>query len=225
MALRQEIVEGGFKPGEKLSESRLAEHYGVSRTPVREAIKQLELEQFVTVERRRGTFVRVMTVPEVLDLYEVREALEGMAARLCAQRADNTLLSRLDGILRRMEVMVGEDDRSAYLACDLELHAAIFEGANNLRLLEQYGLLTIHMQRDLLGHIVTGIAGRMARSMSEHGDLVQAITLRSADEAESRMRSHVISGRQELASSMALTHAAPAKQRVARGRHLDHLVE
>lgn len=203
-AIRQEIISGGLRPGQKLSESRLAERYGVSRTPVREAIKQLEIEDFVSVERRRGTFVKAMSLSDAMDLYEVREGLEGVAARLCAQRADNTLVAQLDEITRQMADLVAADDRSAYLDADRELHALIFSGANNRRLQEHYRMLTTHMQRDVLGGIVTSVEGRMARSLAEHNRIVRAIAVRDDAGAESEMRAHVLTGRQELASSMSV---------------------
>jgi DNA-binding GntR family transcriptional regulator len=201
-AIRQEIISGGLQPGQKLSESRLAERYGVSRTPVREAIKQLEIEDFVSVERRRGTFVKSLSMSDAMDLYEVREGLEGIAARLCAQRADNSLITDLDAITRQMDDLVLRDDRQAYLDADRELHALIFSGAKNRRLEDHYRMLTAHMQRDVLGGIVTAVEGRMARSLAEHTRIVRAIAVRDSAEAEGEMRTHVRTGREELAASM-----------------------
>lgn len=201
-AIRQEIISGGMRPGEKLSESRLAERYGVSRTPVREAIKQLEIEDFVSVERRRGTFVKAMSLSDAMDLYEVREGLEGVAARLCAQRAENLLVAQLDEITRQMADMVAEQNRVAYLEADREFHALIFTGARNRRLQEHYRMLTTHMQRDVLGGIVTAVEGRMARSLAEHTKIARAIALRDPADAEEQMRAHVLTGQRELASSM-----------------------
>jgi DNA-binding GntR family transcriptional regulator len=94
--LRQEIASGIIAFGEKLSEARLAQRFGVSRMPVREALKELEASGFVAIEHRRGTFVRRLSRPEILDLYEVREAVECMAARLCANRANNEIVAMLD---------------------------------------------------------------------------------------------------------------------------------
>src|SRR6202789_2779630 len=97
--LRQEIASGVIPFGEKLSEARLAQRFGVSRMPVREALQELEASGFVSIEHRRGTFVRRLSRPEILDLYEVREAVEGMAARLCANRASNEIIALLDEVM------------------------------------------------------------------------------------------------------------------------------
>lgn len=201
-SLRQEIIDGDLVPGQKVSESKLAARYGVSRTPVREAIKQLEIENLVTVERRRGTFVKRLSIRDVMDLYEVREGLEMIAAKLCAQRADNRIISELDVVLDDMESLVRAGDREQYLERDRALHTLIFDGANNPRLVDHYQLLTNHIARDVLGTIVTGVEGRMARSLAEHRKIVQAITLRDGASAERHMREHVQTGRDELAASM-----------------------
>ena len=120
--LRAEIVSGQIPPGVKLSEARLAERFGVSRMPVRDALKELESAGFVTIEQRRGTFVRGMSRSEILDLYEVREAVEGMAARLCAHRANNDLLAKLDEAIETMSRQVKVLDMDGYSRTDERFH-------------------------------------------------------------------------------------------------------
>jgi DNA-binding GntR family transcriptional regulator len=201
-ALRVDIVNGTLMPGQKLSESRLAEMYGVGRTPVREAIKQLEAEKLVSVERRRGTFVKRLTPRDVMDLLEVRQAIEALAAALCAQRATGAQVAELDAILDRMEPAVRAGDQRTYLACDDELHRAIFESSGNPRLVDHYNLLLNQMQRDVLAKIVSGVEGRMDRSLAEHKAIIRAISVRDPQGAEAAMRVHVRAGRHELGASI-----------------------
>jgi DNA-binding GntR family transcriptional regulator len=196
--LRDEIASGTLAPGEKLSEARLAERFGVSRMPVREALKELETAGFVSVERRRGTFVKSLSRHQILDLYEVREAVEGMASRLCANRANNELLSQIDEVMATMTHQVETLDADGYSRSDARLHELIAEGASNERLLEHYRLLVQHLHRGFLSSIVTRRQGRMDRSLAEHRVLVQAIHAHDADAAEAAMREHVQSGRLEL---------------------------
>ncbi|HEY9266467.1 MAG TPA: GntR family transcriptional regulator [Microbacterium sp.] len=204
--LRMEIVQGTLAPGTKLSEGRLAERFGTSRMPVREALQMLARADFVIVEQRRGTFVRGVSQREIVDLYEVREALEGMAARLCATRASEELLDRLDMLMQRMASAVAADDSAAYIEADEQMHGLIFEGSANSRLMDQYRLLSDHLHRNYLSTVVTRRPGRLSRSMSEHQIVVEAVRMRDADSAERAMRHHVTQGRQELAQQMMQTN-------------------
>jgi DNA-binding GntR family transcriptional regulator len=196
--LRAEIVSGQIPPGMKLSEARLAERFGVSRMPVRDALKELESAGFVTIEQRRGTFVRGMSRSEILDLFEVREAVEGMAARLCAHRANNDLLAKLDEVIETMSRQVEVADMDGYSQTDERFHELILSGASNERLSDHYRLLVQHLHRGLLSSIVTRRAGRMERSLAEHAEIMRALHAHDPRGAEDAMRNHVQRGRLEL---------------------------
>lgn len=196
--LRSDIVTGEIPPGERLSEARLATRFGVSRMPVREALKELEGEGFVAIEERRGTFVRSVSRSEILDLFEVREAVEGMAARLCAGRVNNALLSQIDQTISDMAEHVRVADMDGYSRTDAEFHRLIVTGASNERLSDHYQLLIHNLHRGLLSSIVTRREGRMERSLTEHREIVRALHAHDSDEAETSMREHVRRGRLEL---------------------------
>ncbi|MGW3955583.1 GntR family transcriptional regulator [Streptomyces sp. NPDC004752] len=202
--LRQDIVSGAIAYGEKLSEARLAQRFGVSRMPVREALKELEGAGFVTIERRRGTFVKRLSRHEILDLFEVREAVEGMAARLCANRANNEIVARLDETMIALAAAVAAGDNDGYSATDERLHELIAEGAGNDRLTDHYRLLVQQLHRGLLSSIVTRRTGRMERSLAEHQAIIKAIRTHDADAAEQAMRAHVQQGRLELADEVSV---------------------
>jgi DNA-binding GntR family transcriptional regulator len=206
--LRAEIVSGQIPPGEKLSEARLAERFGVSRMPVRDALKELESAGFVTVEQRRGTFVRGMSRSEILDLFEVREAVEGMAARLCAHRANNDLLAKLDEAIETMSRQVKVLDMDGYSRTDERLHELILSGASNERLSDHYRLLVQHLHRGLLSSIVTRREGRMERSLAEHVEIMRALHAHDAQGAEDAMRNHVQRGRLELQDEISVKFGA-----------------
>ena len=200
--LRQEIASGVLAFGEKLSEARLAQRFGVSRMPVREALKELEASGFVAIEHRRGTFVRRLSRPEILDLYEVREAVECMAARLCANRASNEIVALLDEVMVAMAEAVERCDADGYSATDERLHELIMQGAGNSPLADYYRHLKQQLHRGLLSLIVTRREGRMERSLAEHRAIVSAIQARDAQAAETAMRTHVQQGRLELAAEV-----------------------
>jgi DNA-binding GntR family transcriptional regulator len=200
--LRQEIASGTIAFGEKLSEARLAQRFGVSRMPVREALKELEAAGFVAIEHRRGTFVRRLSRREILDLYEVREAVECMAARLCAGRATNEVVALIDEVMLAMGGAVRNGDADGYIATDERLHELIMQGAGNAPLADYYRLLVQQLHRGLLSSIVTRREGRMERSLAEHEAIVGAIRARDAQAAEAAMRAHVQQGRLELADEV-----------------------
>src|SRR5580704_10440307 len=125
--LREDIASGTIALGEKLSEARLAQRFGVSRMPVREALKELEAAGFVAIEHRRGTFVRRLSRPEILDLYEVREAVECMAARLCANRGSNEIIVLLGEVMFAMADAAERGDGEGYSAIDERLHELIMQ--------------------------------------------------------------------------------------------------
>jgi DNA-binding GntR family transcriptional regulator len=200
--LRQEIASGMIPFGEKLSEARLAQRFGVSRMPVREALKELEASGFVAIEHRKGTFVRRLSRPEILDLYEVREAVECMAARLCANRGSNEIVVLLGEAMFAMADAAGRGDADGYSANDERLHELIMQGAGNAPLADYYRLLKQQMRRGLLSSIVTRREGRMERSLAEHRAIVGAIRARDAQAAEAAMRTHVQQGRLELADEV-----------------------
>ena len=206
--LRAQIVSGQIPPGEKLSEARLAERFGVSRMPVRDALKELESAGFVTIEQRRGTFVRGMSRSEILDLFEVREAVEGMAARLCAHRANNDLLATLDEVIETMSRQVEVADMDGYSQTDERFHELILSGASNERLSDHYRLLVQHLHRGLLSSIVTRRAGRMERSLAEHAEIMRALHAHDPRGAEDAMRNHVQRGRLELQDEVSVKFGA-----------------
>jgi DNA-binding GntR family transcriptional regulator len=200
--LRQEIASGTIAFGEKLSEARLAQRFGVSRMPVREALKELEAAGFVAIEHRRGTFVRQLSRPEILDLFEVREAVECMAARLCADRATNDIVAQLDEVMLAMGDAVQGGNADGFVGTDERLHELIMRGAGNAPLADYYRLLVQQLHRGLLSSIVTRREGRMERSLAEHEAIVGAIRARDAQAAEAAMRAHVQQGRLELADEV-----------------------
>ena len=109
-AIREAIVDGTLEPGERLMEAQLAEDLGVSRTPVREAIRQLELAGFVVMIPRRGAYVADISIKDVADVFEIRGALEALAASLAAERASEEEIEQLERLLVEIGKSVEERD-------------------------------------------------------------------------------------------------------------------
>ena len=134
--LRKEILEGELRPGERLMELHLADRLGVSRTPIREAIRMLELEGLVVMVPRRGAFVAEIREKGLIEVLEVRRALEELAAELAAQRITEEQLKGLAAAAEHFEKMIGQDDSNEMARADEEFHYLILEATDNQRLIQ-----------------------------------------------------------------------------------------
>ena len=204
--LRELVLGDGYAPGTALSEVRLAEHFEVSRTPVREALKQLQVEGLVEIRPKVGTFVRRITRREIVEMFQVKEVLEGMAARLMAQRGRVPELDQLEANLDSSESATKRGDTAAYAALVHEFHSTIVRGSDNHKLVEHYtGLMNqLSYHRMVLRSVQH--PGRLSRSCAEHRRIVELITQKDGVGAELAMRDHVsASAREVLADSVEST--------------------
>jgi DNA-binding GntR family transcriptional regulator len=188
LALRQGILQGDLAPGERLRSDALANDLKVSRTPVREALRKLEAEGLV--ERSgSGLIVREFSDKDLTELFYVREALEGMAARLAAENATPNEIGEIRELLDDMETVRQRGDIAALRPLTGEFHRLVGRAAHNGRLLQSLESLLEHtrqMQTSTLLHI----EGRPVAALKEHGELIAAIEARDADRAEKLARSH-----------------------------------
>lgn len=189
--LRKDIVEGAVPPGSKLSETELATRYAVSRAVVREAINRLETCHLV--ERRANVGARVVTLtPEKLvSLYQVRESLEGMAARLAADNMTDDEIADLQALLAAHLQTVQAGETYYQEAGDVDFHYRIILGSKNEHLITILIEGIYHLIR--MYRVQLGMAGpRVTTAFDEHKSIVQAIANRDAELAEILMRRHIL---------------------------------
>ena len=134
--LKNAIIAGDLKPGERLMEIAIADQLGVSRTPVREAIRKLEKEQFIEMLPRKGAYVASTSLKDMLDVLEVRKLLEGFATELAAKRMTSEGLVELLGIHKAFLKALEDNDTELMVRYDNEFHEKIFEASDNLKLIE-----------------------------------------------------------------------------------------
>jgi len=186
--LRDAIIEGLLEPQERLSEEQLAQHFAVSRTPVREALLRLEAEQLATRIGRRGLVVRRISAGEVLEVYAVRETLDGFAARLAASVASPPEIARLRWINNRLRSALVERDHRQIVALNIQFHEALVESGHN-------GLLCQFAKQvhDRVRRFPRMLAypGQTELAVSEHDRIVDAIESRDAEGAERFAREHI----------------------------------
>ncbi|MCL5263679.1 MAG: GntR family transcriptional regulator [Chloroflexi bacterium] len=196
--LKAAILDGTISPGQRLTEEGLAAQLGVSRTPVREAIKRLEAEGHLKVVPRRGIIVPRVTAEQVDELCAVREAMEGLAARLAAERVQAQEIARLRYLLDQMASLYEKGDVPALVRANLDFHITICKAARNALLLQMYGRLVDMLQILTLRLNLL----RQDQSFPEHRAIFLAIEARDPAEAERLARLHVIRGRDFYLSNL-----------------------
>ena len=142
--LRSAILEGKLKSGQRLMEVQLAEQLGVSRTPVREAIRKLELEGLVVMLPRKGAYVANISVKDLMDVLEIRASLEGLGASLAAERRNDEDIKNLEELEVEFEEAVRTQNIDMLLKKDIEFHECIFKAANNKKLEKMINTLWDH---------------------------------------------------------------------------------
>ncbi|MEO4042128.1 GntR family transcriptional regulator [Hoeflea sp. CAU 1731] len=196
--IRSRIARGVYIPGSALSEAALAEEFEVSRTPIREALKQLQAEGLVVVRPRVGTFVFAPTRLEVNELFEVKEILEGAAARLFANRGNIPELELLKENVRKSEHAVANQDLDQYVELVHEYHDLIMRGAGNSKLMHLYHTLMNQLLHSQFVHLTVRSSGRAPQSDHEHHSILEVIEARDGNTAERLMRDHVRASHQAL---------------------------
>ena len=186
-SLREAIRRGILKPGERIMEIQLAEELGVSRTPVREAIRKLELEGYVVMMPRRGTYVANMSIRDINEIFEIRTSLESLSNGLAAEHITDEELEHLQRLLVIIGGYIKEGNMEKIVETDIEFHDLMYHAARNQRLV---GIIS--NLRDQLTRFRTlsmSHPGRLEATLEEHKAIVEAIAngdRRSASKAAER---------------------------------------
>jgi DNA-binding GntR family transcriptional regulator len=194
LTLREAILHGALPAGQPLGEVELAELFGRSRTPIREAILKLESEGLAERVPRRGLMVAQITREEVLEVYAVREMLDGLAARLAALSILPTELDRLVWLNDQIREALTSDDRKMLIQRNIEFHEAICQASRN-SLLQEF-LRRIHEWVRRFEDTTMAVPGRGLEAIGEHEALIQAIRARDPEAAERLARDHMSRARQ-----------------------------
>jgi len=198
--LREAIVSGTLKPGERLMEIQLAEELGVSRTPVREAIRKLELEGFVVMIPRRGTYVADLSIKDVNEVFEIRTALDILAAGLAVERITEEELEQLERVLVEIGEYIEQNDIEKIVAADSRYHDILYRASRNDRLV---GIINnLREQFTRFRSISMAYPGRIKNTVEEHRQLVEAIAQRDIALAQRLAREHMENAEQTLLLDM-----------------------
>jgi len=207
--IEEQIATGRLAPGSALDELTLAERFGVSRTPVREALIQLAAEGLIEIRPRRGAVVMALGPTRLLEMFEVMAELEAMCARQAARRMTEPERQVLLAAHHECEAARGDTD--AYFYANERFHGAIYAGSHNGFLAEQ----TAQLQRRLRPYrrLQLRVRNRMANSFAEHESVVQALLAGDGAAAAEALRGHVsVQGERfgDLVASLASLAGEPA---------------
>lgn len=202
--LQDDIVLGVFPPGSKLGEAELAARYGVSRGPLREAIRRLESRKLIAREAHVGTRVVSLSAADLIEIYRVREALEGMAARLAAAQMTSAEVAGLRALLAQHEQQQDLQEDTAYFQRegDLDFHYRIIQGSHNRTLIDLLIGELYHLVR-LYRYQFSATANRPRKALAEHLRIIEAIEARDGEMAELLMRRHISRARENIEAQAA----------------------
>ncbi|MFZ7104739.1 MAG: GntR family transcriptional regulator [Peptococcaceae bacterium] len=198
--LRDAIINQVLRPGERLMEIQLAEEMGVSRTPVREAIRKLELEGFVVMVPRKGAYVAGISMKDIHEVFEVRAALEALAASLAAERITEEELEEMERRLVKEAEETELNNLRSIVEIDTSFHDLVYKAARNSRLV----YFVNHLQEQLQRFRSASLArpGRSRTALEEHKKIVEALGERDGKVAEQLAREHIDNAEQAMMLSL-----------------------
>lgn len=187
--LEQDILKFAIKPGERLDETKLAELHGVSRTPVREALRQLSASGLVEMRPHRGATARRWSLAEVVELFELMAVSEGVCARLAAKRATVDQFQAIRDAHEKCRPFVIAGDIDGYSQANEDFHEAIYRACGNSAIIKQTVSLRDRL-KPFRRYQLEGV-NRLQQSFTEHQQLIQAVERGEAGRAEELMQQHL----------------------------------
>lgn len=202
--LRRGVLEHLFAPGERLNIDEIARKLGVSLTPVRHAIQQLAAEGLIEIRPRSGTFVATLSTEDIGETFDIRRALECLAAEKAVERLTSADIARMRALMARMHKAVrGEGELTDHEAANAEFHRILVEASGNRRLVQMYEGLEAHLQ---IGRVHStsklGLRERLRAEQEEHEEIVAAAAERDAARLSSALRKHIDRARNSLIASL-----------------------
>ena len=214
--IREAILKGNLKPGEKVAEPELAERFGISRTPIREAFRQLESEGYLTVIPRKGAVVAALTEQDVQEYYAIKSILEGYAAELAADKLSEKELEKLEAINNRLKKLAAEGDVKAFYRVHNEFHELFLRASGNNKLVELIQQLGMKFNRLRMASL--SVEGRMNISVAEHEKLLEAFRRHDGATVENLVKKTAAIGGKVLLESLTQAEGGTGKKSILEER-------
>ena len=199
--LRTLIMEGELKPGEKIPERLLTARFGVSRTPLREAVKVLAAEGLVILVQNRGAVVSRLTVSEIEEVFPVLAALEGVVGELACKQASDREIETIRHLNEEMHHAFTRGDRPAYFELNQKIHAALLDAARNPTLTQQHRMVARRASRARYQANLTN--ERWEEAMREHDAILAALEVRDGKTLGALMKAHMEHKLRSIAAAIA----------------------
>jgi DNA-binding GntR family transcriptional regulator len=204
--IRDAILKGTMKPGERVSEPELAERFGISRTPIREAFRQLESEGYLVVIPRKGAVVASLSERDIEEFYAIKILLEGFAAKMAAEKLTEKDIDKLESINERLKKIAADGDVKSFFRVHNEFHDLFIKAAGNEKLYEMINQLVMRFKRLRLASLSQ--PGRMEISVEEHCNMIEAFKNHDGERADSLVRHAATIGAGVLIQSMSEAETA-----------------
>ena len=198
--VRNAIVNGQIAAGARVAEPDLADHFGISRTPIREAFRQLESEGFITVIPRKGAIVASLSAKDISDFYDLKMVLEGYAARCATKVLTEKEMTKMEAVNRQMEVAAARKDLRKVLVLHNEFHDIFLKACGNEKLHAIVQNMVMQFQRFRL---ILAMRGKIEGSIRQHWEIIAAFRKRNADMAESLVIKNAQYGKKVLLRELA----------------------
>ncbi len=198
--VRAAIVNGQIPAGTRVAEPELADRFGISRTPIREAFRQLESEGFITVIPRKGAVVASLSAKDISDFYDLKMVLEGYAARCAAKVLSEKDMVKMEAVNRQMEAASGKKDLRKILSLHNEFHEIFLKACGNEKLYTIVRNMVMQFQRFRL---ILVMRGKIEGSIRQHREIIDAFRKRDAELAESLVIKNALYGKKVLLRELA----------------------
>jgi DNA-binding GntR family transcriptional regulator len=188
--LRERIKMGFYPPRTRLKEGKLAEEMGVSRTPIREALRRLEREGYVVILPGKGAYVRWLSLNEMKELIEIRSILEAYATRLVAEKKDEALIGKLEDLLKQFKEAMDQKNIPLCIKISTEFHETIYRNCGNKNLYEI--IKSLRDQFYQIRILLLEIPGMMETSWRDHLEIVRLLRENKIEKIEDFVRNHIM---------------------------------
>ncbi|GAA3409841.1 GntR family transcriptional regulator [Paenibacillus hodogayensis] len=186
--IKKQILAGDLNPGDRIIESKLARQTGLSQSPIREALRQMQGEGIIKIVPNKGPSVVALEMKDIFEVYSIRSMLEGLAMRMAVHHATDEEIEDLERFYHSMEAKLHDDSVEYLLEESLQIHETIIRLSNHSRLHKMYQSITFQVA---LVNRMLGVRSSKAQEVEEHEELIVALKKRDPDEAEHIMRKHI----------------------------------
>lgn len=205
--IKDSVISGRLKPGERVPEQEIAESFGISRTPIREAFRQLESEGFITVTPRKGAVVSPITDKDVSEFYEIKSLLEGYAAKTACATLTPKDIKRLESLNAQMEKCAEKGDFKGFFRLDNQFHDTFLKSCGNEKLCALVHQIVQQFERFRVTAL--SLPGRMADSVRQHREIIEAFREGRSTVVEGLVRANAEKGRDILVEEISREKGRP----------------